>query len=305
MSALNKSLVCVLNAGREPAGGGVLISPRHVLSCAHVVAESLGIAHTQAEPPKGRVGVVFPLLKEPRIYAARVLYWLPTKKNSHVGSTGDIVVLELLEAVPSEADVVCLNVLESTAFAQRVVRMCGFPNKIKEGQWLTGRLAGLVQTGFVQLDNEVGRRCVTHGFSGSPVWDEETQSVIGVISFIKKLGEQPPAYVIPLNAIFQQLPELEKVEGLVIYSDEDKKMSQTEKNSINFDNTQNNYNQTPSQQNVLLYVVMAFFVLVGVMGGFYFLSQSGDKIEQGKGSILLNGNGDITVNREEKHEDTE
>jgi|GEM_PF-4028189 len=43
MSALNQSLVCLLNAGREPAGSGVLISPQHILSCAHVVAECFKI----------------------------------------------------------------------------------------------------------------------------------------------------------------------------------------------------------------------------------------------------------------------
>lgn len=179
MSALNQSLVCILDAGRKPAGGRVLISPWHVLSCAHVVAQ-------EGRRPLGKVEFVFPLLEKPMIYTARVVYWLPIKKDSHVGNTGDIVVLELLEAVPSAAGVVCLNVLENTAFAQRAVSMCGFPKSrgLFGGEWLTGRLAGLVQTGFVQLDNEVGRRCVTHGFSGTPVWDEETQAVIGMISFM-------------------------------------------------------------------------------------------------------------------------
>jgi len=31
-----------------------------------------------------------------------------------------------------------------------------------------------------------------HGFNGTPVWDEKPQTVIGMISFIKKLGEQTP-----------------------------------------------------------------------------------------------------------------
>gem|GEM_PF-2870944 len=136
--------------------------------------------------------------------------------------------------MPSSVEAVSLNILENTHFAQRVVSMCGFPKELPEGDWLHGRLAGLVKTGFVQLDNEVGRRCVTHGFSGTPVWDDETQAVIGVISSIKKRDIQQSTYMLPLNTIFQQLPELEALEGLQFYapSPEDKGVGASQQISI-------------------------------------------------------------------------
>jgi len=97
MSALNKSLACIVKENHKPMGGGVVISARHVLSCAHVIADSLSIPRTQAELPKGVVWLMFPLLGEERLFSARVMYWVPVKRDNRVEDIGDIAVLELIE----------------------------------------------------------------------------------------------------------------------------------------------------------------------------------------------------------------
>src|ERR1051325_4716702 len=81
----------VLGAAGVPVGLGVLVKPRHLVTCAHVVCRALGLPDTQAEAPAARVAIEgFQSLA--RTWSRRVVAWYPADRAKRLQ---DICVLEL------------------------------------------------------------------------------------------------------------------------------------------------------------------------------------------------------------------
>ena len=83
------------------AGVGVLIAPRLVLTCAHVVTDAAGLARGHAERPPAPLDVR--LLQSPRdavAVTARVRDWVP----EHPDGRGDLAVLRLDGVLPGARD---------------------------------------------------------------------------------------------------------------------------------------------------------------------------------------------------------
>ncbi|MCP4695349.1 MAG: hypothetical protein GY862_00665 [Gammaproteobacteria bacterium] len=214
MFTLDHALTRILytdGSSGHPLGGGVLISSAHILTCAHVAADALGISRYTPEPPAQSITLDFPLLTGSRPLQAKVIRWLPVKEEICVDEAGDIALLELTQDLPPDAAPAPLTVLEREQFHERQVRMCGFPQSMESGDWLNGTLQGMIQSGWVQLDNVAGRRCVAPGFSGTPVWDKSENAVVGLIVSINVREGDSAAYMIPLAALLEAVPELEAV----------------------------------------------------------------------------------------------
>jgi hypothetical protein len=65
MSTLHSSLVRILKNNlslRLPVGAGFLVTPHHILTCAHVVNAGLDLSIKRAEQPTTPVWLDFPLL---------------------------------------------------------------------------------------------------------------------------------------------------------------------------------------------------------------------------------------------------
>jgi hypothetical protein len=60
-------------------------------------------------------------------------------------------------------------------------RAFGFPAAHDQGVWVSGRLRGRQAAGWVQMDGvaAAGYR-VEPGFSGTPVWDDDLDGVVGM-----------------------------------------------------------------------------------------------------------------------------
>src|SRR5436309_15945726 len=71
-----KALVRFLDRSAEPVGFGVLVATGKVVTCAHVVAMSMGEEPSLAAPPSGnRVLLDFPFLAPGRILTADSAAW--------------------------------------------------------------------------------------------------------------------------------------------------------------------------------------------------------------------------------------
>ncbi len=210
---LQKGLVRILaddSEARRVVGAGFLVSSRHILTCAHVVAEALGIPEKAPAAPTAPVWLDWPLVAGSAPMTAQVACWHPVKAEARQGELEDIAVLELdgERPLPDAAQPVPVVVVEDQAFFDRPVRMYGFAED--RGDWVNGQLQGPVATGWVQLDHDLGRLCVAPGFSGTAVWDKRENAAVGMIVSIATRETVRSAYMIPAASLIRAWPALDK-----------------------------------------------------------------------------------------------
>ncbi|MEU0947241.1 trypsin-like peptidase domain-containing protein [Streptomyces canus] len=201
---LRAALARIWDADGQVRGTGFLVGPRHVLTCAHVVADALGIDDTTEQAPPGQVHVDFPLLDAPglRLTAATVT-WSPVRPDGG----GDIAGLLLEAPAPAGAErVLLMSVQEPWGLAFRTF---GFPAGHPDGDWSGGVLADVQATGWLQIEAEraTGRR-IQPGYSGAPVWVEAVRAVAGMVVASDQGGTDRVAYVIPTDSLVRSWPDL-------------------------------------------------------------------------------------------------
>lgn len=194
-------------------GAGVLVSNRHVLTCAHVVPGDA----TALAAPAAQLRVDFPAKPALGKCAARVAEggWFPVAAQGDAGASGngDIAVLELAEpvAVPSAA------IAPAGGALNRRVWMFGHPRGALRGVKAFARVSEkpAPDTDWVQLDaaDVVGQR-VDRGFSGAGVVDDETGAVIGILVAFYGTELAQVNWMLPIETIESYWPALrERVEG--------------------------------------------------------------------------------------------
>lgn len=210
---LARALVRILAAPERPprpVGAGFLIGPNRVLTCAHVIADALDIPRDTQTRPDAPVWLDLPLLADSEPCQGHVVAdadWYPINEQVRHGELEDVAILKLEK--PPSADTHPIAMVAVADFRDRPVRTLGFPAGYDDGHWVSGRTKGVIGTGWVQLDNELGRHGVTPGFSGTPVWDEQEQAVIGMIVSVPR-GERSVAYMIPAAPLGKLAPELNR-----------------------------------------------------------------------------------------------
>ncbi|WP_331738621.1 trypsin-like peptidase domain-containing protein [Streptomyces sp. NBC_01276] len=181
---LEASQVRVLSAEGEVVGAGFLVAADVVCSCAHVVARALGVPDNARSAPGGLVHVDFPLLAGCPAGRAAVVSWR---------SGGQDVALLKLEAVVEGARPVQL--VDGTGVWGHTFRALGYPGGADLGVWASGTLRAGQGSGWVQMEaHEPGPR-ISAGFSGSPVWDDAQDGVVGM-TVAAHVGERT-AYLLP------------------------------------------------------------------------------------------------------------
>lgn len=189
------------------------------MTCAHVVAfSSSQIDLKQEEKPTEAVEINFPVLEMGRKLKAEVAFWYPYKKGE---TLQDIAVLRLpdTERLPDGAAPVKFIEIGSRELWGHRFRAFGFPKKAIDGEWATGELRGRVGRGRIQLEGvtETGLR-LEKGFSGTPIWDEDLQGVVGMA--VAEDGERPEAkvaFMTPTDVLLRagDLAEVCQVDGRV------------------------------------------------------------------------------------------
>jgi WD40 repeat protein len=190
----------------RPAGIGVLVSGRHILTCAHVVNAALGRDLTAEDRPDAIVRVDFPFLfyEEDEPLSARVVHWVPPPTADRAGD--DIAGLEFAEgglpwrAVPARFAV-------ERPRPPRVVRLYGCPAGRPDGEWVDATIRERVASGRFQLDSGAAHK-IRKGFSGSPVFDAETGLVVGLVAMASPRSQDPDSYAISADQLRLTWPEV-------------------------------------------------------------------------------------------------
>ncbi len=192
------------NSGKV-VGAGFLVSQKHVLTCAHVVADALGLARNTVEKPTQAVSLDFPIVAAKQLFKARVVLWQPVNLDE---SAEDIAGLELESYSPEAAKPAQL--VTSDDLWGHSFRVFGFPTKQADGIWAGGELRAGTAKGWVQIEGVKQQGyALEPGFSGAPIWDEKLQSIAGMaVAAEINRPDARAAFMIPTKVLVTAWSEL-------------------------------------------------------------------------------------------------
>jgi hypothetical protein len=174
--ALEPSIVRIYSNSSKVVGAGFLVSQKHILTCAHVVADALGLPRETVEIPDAEITLDFPILASQRPFKAKIVFWRPLNRNKF---EEDIAGLELESLPPNGFR--CVRLVTSDDLWGHPFQVLGFPKGQANGVPASGVLRTRNAKGWVQLEDvkQTGY-ALEPGFSGAPVWDDELQGVAGM-----------------------------------------------------------------------------------------------------------------------------
>lgn len=194
----NHAIVQFLTAdARHSVGTGFAVSPRHILTCTHVLAAA--VARDAYEPIPVDTGVTVRLPLNPSLPAiqCRVVLSYPCVAQPDLQTLEDISLLEAPVGVALRFP--AWKVLAEHEHHGQAFRTYGFNRH--GGGWFGGTCAGVVAEGWIQLqvDNVADENL--NGLSGAPVWNVQQQAVTGML--VAKLRGNLKSYMLPIARIQQ------------------------------------------------------------------------------------------------------
>lgn len=188
---LENSLVRIYDTREQIVGAGFLVGRRHILTCWHVVEHARGENDT--------ITLDFPFLHSGRLTAS-----LQGRDEEQ-----DAAVLLLEETPPERAYPVRSVVIEH--LWGHPFRAFGFPEGHPDGVWATGIIRGPNARGWLQIEDvKTTGYFVQPGFSGSPVWDDEVNGVVGMVVAAEREAGVRAAFCIPASLLREGWPDLDK-----------------------------------------------------------------------------------------------
>ena len=205
-------IVRIVGPDGRTVGVGTLVGPAEVITCAHVVNAALGRDQLSQERPADEITLHFPLIQDTKDgHKARVSKWLPPPSE---GASGLDLAGLMLTGTSAPAGAAPARLAASLPATGSRVRVFGYPSvpPRPDGSWVASVVRGRVGTGgdLVQLDSgpDAALR-VQPGFSGSPVYDDATGLVIGLIAQAAS-GQAPDrdSYAIAADRLARAWPDL-------------------------------------------------------------------------------------------------
>src|SRR6266850_5003558 len=210
---LTASIARIFGPEGRVVGAGFLISKTHLLTCAHVIIEALGIPEETTETPSGRVRLDFPLVARGGGYNATVVGWRPLNFGSEPSHNGeeDIAVLQLDLEGGDTPNATGIRLTNADDVWGHSFRAFGFPSGYDEGVWVSGQLLARQGNGWIQIEgNSQFGYFVTLGFSGTAVLDETKDGVVGMVVVSDKKADTKAAFIIPVDTLTKVWPDLGK-----------------------------------------------------------------------------------------------
>lgn len=205
--ALNPAIARIQSSNGSAVGVGVLVSDRHIVTCAHVVSAALGNPGLcyQPEIPTEEVHLQFPFVAKGEVLKARAIVWQPAQDDPEkIPEEGeDIAVLELAYHLPAKAKPAAIAKVNNTVGHRFSV--FGYPaSHNTSGIWAEGKISNQLPNQRVQVEGIKAQGVpIEAGFSGSPVWDEKLGIVVGIMVAADNRPELRVAFLIPTQVLYR------------------------------------------------------------------------------------------------------
>jgi PAS domain-containing protein len=195
MSTLDNSIVRIFDYAEQIIGSGFLVSQSLVMTCAHVVQASLS-----SDDDGKSVLLDFPLVDGKRKIAGQIIF---------LDNDLDVACIKVSDLLPNQAIAAPLVIADN--LWGHSFRAFGFPQGHENGVWVSGVLRGYTGEGWLQIEG-LQETCfnVQPGFSGGLVWDDQLQSVVGMIVAAEKDRAVKAAFCIPTRELAKVYPDLKK-----------------------------------------------------------------------------------------------
>ncbi|ABW33199.1 VMAP-C domain-containing protein [Acaryochloris marina] len=196
-------------------GTGFYLSGRYIITCAHVVKETLHIdtatEFTSVEVAEGRdIYVQFNCIeRNADPLATRVV---PYSWRLH---DEDLVLLKLQVSPPPGVSPSPITPT-ITSYYDHPFKVFGYPNE--DGHWAQGKLSGENDRQWIEMYGE-DEQCIRiqPGYSGSPVWDVTLSTIVGMtvatlVEEDSELYDNPESkigYMIPYRRLLPLIQEIE------------------------------------------------------------------------------------------------
>jgi hypothetical protein len=184
-------------SGREHAGMAVVVGPRHVITCAHVVNDAVGRPHASQGKVKERITVDFPLSARKESREGTVIAWHPMGAHPEF----DVAVLHLDRDIPPDVDIAIFGHFKYD-ISEDSLSVFGIAAGHLTGKHVDAVLKGPTTSAEVQIDDAKGNDTfVRRGFSGAGVWDKQREAFVGIVRAVDTGGGRLSAYMTPTAAL--------------------------------------------------------------------------------------------------------
>jgi vWA-MoxR associated protein C-terminal domain/Trypsin-like peptidase domain len=206
------------------SGTGFLIAPGYVLTCAHVVLAAIGTSmdglkenfSQHMDQPHQYIYLDFPVIASGERIETKVVAWLPYQPEKD-----DIAILKLLSPEKKGIKPIPLKIVKWSDETNDQHSIYGFGGSQNiGGQSNAYQTKSIVAGGRFQLwkFGDIQDETIQAGFSGSPVWNNARECVIGMVVAAKKLSEKNTeyhsVYAIPTEVL---QPVMKRVQALRLH----------------------------------------------------------------------------------------
>lgn len=181
-------------------GGGFLVAPNMILTCAHVIASALGVDEPPENwrPPEGATVMLdFPLVAPGKRFPARLVTWRRGDRDTAA-----------LEIDPAAAKgIPPARLAPMPDYRDGLFQAFGFPAGFPQGRYESGPLCGLTADGMVEIrPTDSHKYFVEQGFSGTPA--SVGKVVVGMVVATGPKPEDRLAYLLPITDLERAWPPL-------------------------------------------------------------------------------------------------
>jgi vWA-MoxR associated protein C-terminal domain/vWA-MoxR associated protein middle region (VMAP-M) 1/Trypsin-like peptidase domain len=188
-------------------GAGFFVEGGYVLTCAHVIRDALALQEGASAIGQS-VTIDFPYLSLSQKLTAEILLYRYISDEDNQNE--DIAGLWIKGSIPAGLDPVALSISYRPHNPYLVI---GFPAKHPKGIASSGQFLTELPNGWVHLEDTKGQGlAILPGFSGAPVWEEASSTIVGMV--VAREKDQPEAkigFMVPgkkLIAVHRELDSL-------------------------------------------------------------------------------------------------
>jgi WD40 repeat protein len=202
-----RALVRILDKSGDHFGFGLLVAKGRVVTCAHVVAGSMGEPDELPAPPsRGRVRLDFPFIAPGQVLTAVAAAWRAMADDG----SGDVAGLALDDDVPDGA---CpLAMTRGGNLRGHAILAYGYQAGLTGDvpAWVPGAIVDRTERGWLQLGigEAAGGLRIREGFSGTPVWDAQIGQVVGLVVRALLSRNARLAFAVSGETVFDAWPDL-------------------------------------------------------------------------------------------------